>query len=34
MKGDLVDAERRRRWIAGQHSCAGCVSDVGTASRK
>ena len=34
LAGTLVEAERRRRWIAGQYSCAGCVFDVGTASRK
>ena len=34
LAGTLVEAERRRRWIAGQHSCAGCVCDAGTASRK
>ena len=25
LAGTLVEAERRRRWIAGQHSCAGKV---------
>ena len=25
LAGALVEAERRRRWIAGQHSCAACV---------
>jgi hypothetical protein len=26
LAGTLVEAERRRRWIAGQHSCAGLVN--------
>ena len=25
LAGTLVEAERRRRWTAGQHSCATCV---------
>ena len=34
LAGTLVEAEKRRRWTAGQHSCAGDVFDAGTASRK
>ena len=34
LAGTLVEAERRRRWIAGQHSCAGVWTDGRTASRK
>jgi hypothetical protein len=26
LAGTLVEAERRRRWIAGQHSCAAAVN--------
>ena len=26
LAGTLVEAERRRRWIAGQHSCAAKVN--------
>ena len=26
LAGTLVEAERRRRWIAGQHSCAAMVN--------
>ena len=26
LAGALVEAERRRRWTAGQHSCAGTVN--------
>ena len=33
LAGALVEAERRRRWTAGQHSCAGVWTDGGTASR-
>ena len=34
LAGTLVEAERRRRWIAGQHSCATCRTDGGTASER
>lgn len=26
LAGTLVEAERRRRWTAGQHSCAGAMN--------
>ena len=29
LAGTLVEAERRRRWTAGQHSCAGEVDRWG-----
>ena len=34
LAGSLVKAERRRRWTAGQHSCAVQWTDGGTASRR
>jgi len=30
LAGPLVEAEWRRRWIAGQHSCATTGTDGGT----
>ena len=33
LAGTLVEAERRRRWMAGQHSCAIPWSDGGGAVR-
>ena len=32
LAGTLVEAEERRRWIAGQYSRAGVWTDGGTAS--
>ena len=34
LAGTLVEAERRRRWIAGQHSCATCVDRWGDGARR